>query len=92
MRTLAAELDLGNRTVTLDAMHAQQETVRSLCQDFGAHYLVTAVKHNQPTILEDLTDMHFEGCASHETLDKKHGCIDRRRYWVEDLSDPDWNG
>ena len=36
--------------------------------------------------------MLFEGCPCHETLDKQHGRSDRRRYWVKDLSDPDWDG
>ena len=27
-----------------------------------------------------------------ETLDKQHGRIERRRYWVKDISAPEWDG
>ncbi len=92
VRSLAGQLELSGRCVTLDALHAQQETARSLLDDCDAHYVVTAVKGNQPTLLDDLQHMLFEGCPYYETLDKEHGRIDRRRYWVKDLSDPDWDG
>ena len=36
--------------------------------------------------------MLFQDAPDHETLDKEHGRIERRRYWVKDLSDPDWDG
>ena len=92
VRELARELDLAGRTVTLDALHVQHKTARGLLEDCAAHYLVTAVKENQPTMLDDLQHMLFEDCPGHETLDKEHGRIDRRRYWVKDLSDPGWDG
>ena len=89
---LAAALDLAGRAVTLDALHAQQETARSLLEDCAAHYLVASVKDNQPTLLDDLQHMLFQDAPDHETLDKEHGGIERRRYWVKDLSGPDWDG
>ena len=92
VRELARELDLAGRTVTLDALHVQHKTARGLLEDCAAHYLVTAVKDNQPTMLDDLQHMLFEDCPDHETLAKEHGRIDRRRYWVKDLSDPGWDG
>ena len=92
VRELAGELDLAGRIVTLDALHVQHKTARGLLEDCAAHYLVTAVKDNQPTMLDDLQHMLFEDCPGHETLDKEHGRIDRRRYWVKDLSDPGWDG
>ena len=92
VRELAGELDLAGRIVTLDALHVQHKTARGLLEDGAAHYLVTAVKENQPTLLDDLQHMLFEDCPGHQTLDKEHGRSDRRRYWVKDLSDPDWNG
>ncbi|MCY4463082.1 MAG: transposase [Albidovulum sp.] len=39
-RNLAKEIGLQGRTVTLDAMHAQQETARSLVEDCRADYLI----------------------------------------------------
>lgn len=55
------------------------KTARSLPQDCHADYLVTAVKYNQPTMLDDLQHMLFEDCPCHATLDKQHGRIERRR-------------
>ena len=92
VRQLARALDLAGRVVTLDALHGQQETARTLLEDCDAHYLITSVKDNQPTMLDDLQHMLFAGGPDHETLDKQHGRIERRRYWVQDLSDPGWNG
>ena len=92
VRELAAGLDLAGCAVTLDALHVQQETARSLLEDCAAHYLVTSVKDNQPTLLDDLQHMLFQDAPDHATLDKEHGRIERRRYWVKDLSDPDWDG
>ena len=45
-----------------------------------------------PDQLADLQHMLFEDCPDHETLDKEHGRIDRRRYWVKALSDLGWDG
>ena len=86
VRALAGELDLAGRTVTLDVLHVQQQTARALLDDC-AHYLVTAVKDDQPTLLDDLQHRLFADGPDHETLDKEHG-----RFWVKDLSDPDWDG
>ena len=52
------EIDCAGRVITADAMHAQQETARHLLGE-GAHYVITAVKDNQPTILDDLQHMDF---------------------------------
>ena len=92
VRELADELDLAGRIVTLDALHAQHETARCLLDDCGADYLVTAIKANQPTMLDDLQAMLFGHAPACETLDKGHGRIDRRRYWIKDLSDSGWDG
>ena len=72
--------------------HAQQETARCLLDECGAEYLITAVKENQPTMLEDLRGMDFSACPMVETLDKEHGRIELRRYWVKDLSGAEWDG
>ena len=80
VRELADELDLAGRIVTLDALHAQHETARCLLDDCGADYLVTAIKANQPTMLDDLQAMLFGHAPACETLDKGHGRIERERY------------
>lgn len=48
-RQLFGTLDLAGRTVSLDALHTQDQTARALVLDHGAHYLLT-VKDNQPTL------------------------------------------
>ena len=92
VRELADELDLAGRSVTLDVLHAQHETARCLLDDCGADYLVTAIKANQPTLLDDLQAMLFGPAPACETLAKGPGRIDRRRYWSKDLSDSGWDG
>ena len=73
---LAARLDVAGRVITVDAMHAQQKTARYLlgCR---ADYVITAIKENQPTILDDLQAIDFGDAPAHETIDKGH--IERRR-------------
>ena len=75
VRNLAKEIGLQGRAVTLEVMHAQEESARSLVEDCRADYLVTAIKGNQETILEDLVliliikcgyliiGTHFRYCA-----------------------------
>ena len=92
VRDLSASLDLAGRTVTLDAMHAQQETARFLLETCGADYVITAIKDNQPTILEDLKEIDWSEARQHETFDKGHGRIERRRCAVIDVSGPEWDG
>ncbi len=92
LRELARGLDLAGRVVTADALHAQHETARCLLDSCGADYLITAIQDNQPTMLADLRAMDFSACPAYETLDKEHGRIERRRYWVKDLSDSAWDG
>ena len=92
LHELAGGLDLAGRTVTADALHARQETARRLLDSCRADYVVTAIRANQPTMLVDLQGMDFAACPTCETLDKEHGRIDRRRYWIQDLSDLQWDG
>ena len=91
VRKLSSSLDLAGRTVTLDAMHAQHETARCLLGR-RADYVVTAVKDNQQNILEDLKAIDFTDAPWHETVDKGHGRIERRRCAVVDLSAAEWDG
>ena len=67
-------------------------TARHLLDQCNADYVVTAIKDNQPTILDDLTAIDFSDAPSHETLDKAHGRIERRRCAVVDLSGSQWDG
>jgi hypothetical protein len=46
---LIPALDLAGRLVSLDALHTQDETARTVVVEAGGHYLLT-VKDNQPTL------------------------------------------
>ena len=78
VRELSSSLDLAGRIVTVDAMHAQHETARCLLGR-RADYVISAIKDNQETILEDLKAIDFSDAPWHETVDKGHGRIERRR-------------
>ena len=91
VRELSSSLDLAGRIVTMDAMHAQHETARCLLGR-RADYVLSAVKDNQETILEDLKAIDFSDAPWHETVDKGHGRIERRRCAVVDLTAAEWDG
>ena len=84
VRELSSSLDLTGRSVTLDAMHAPHETARCLLERH-ADYVLSAVKDNQATLLDDLKAIDFSDAPWHETVDKGHGRIERRRCAVVDL-------
>jgi hypothetical protein len=48
-KELIPALDLAGRLVSLDALHTQDETARTVVLEGGGHYLLT-VKNNQPTL------------------------------------------
>src|SRR5258708_5072132 len=48
-QALIPPLDLENRFVSLDALHTQAETARTVVLEAGGHYLLT-VKDNQPIL------------------------------------------
>jgi hypothetical protein len=52
-RHLFERLDLDGKAVSLDALHTQAETARSLVLEHGADYLLT-LKANQPTVQENI--------------------------------------
>jgi hypothetical protein len=62
-RELFARLALDGRTVSLDALHTQEETARALVLEHGADYLLT-VKGNQPTVRENIERLVPEAPAA----------------------------
>ena len=52
-RKLFEKLELDGRTVSLDAMHTQQETARALVLEHGADYILT-VKGNQASVKKNI--------------------------------------
>ena len=95
VRKLADGQPLEGRAVTLDALHVQCETARSLVEDHNADYDLTAVKGNQPELREDLRaiDWHTPECAALEyaEVDKGHGRIETRRCRAVGLTGEEWN-
>lgn len=68
-RELFEQLNLQGRLVSLDALHTQDETARSLVLEHGADYLLT-VKDNQPSLRQQIENQvpapeaGFSPCAS----------------------------
>ena len=56
---LLAPLPLEGTVVTADALHTQKETARYLVEKKKADYLFIA-KDNQPTLRQDIADLHLE--------------------------------
>jgi predicted transposase YbfD/YdcC len=88
-------LELHGCIVTIDAMGTQKEIAQSICEG-GAEY-VLALKGNQGTLKEDI-ELYFQDAQEqdfsiaafdyHKTVDKDHGRIEIREWWVTD--DIDW--
>ncbi len=75
--------------VTVDAIGAQKEVVKAIV-DKGAHYVIS-LKKNQPTLHAAVEGYFAEACADRfqftkhaytETLEKEHGRLETRKYWV----------
>lgn len=89
-------LSLKGALVTIDAAGCQREIAAQIVSSGGDYAL--AVKGNQPRLLEDLQEAYTEAVDNaangvgppldgHETLDTKHGRVERRHYTVlDDLS------
>ena len=79
---------------TIDAMGCQKDIAQGTLEQ-GADY-VLAVKQNQRRLYEALKDLFEEGEATGfagvphayaTTLNKGHGCLERREYWA--ITDPE---
>jgi predicted transposase YbfD/YdcC len=84
-------LDLRGCIVTIDAMGCQTQIAQSIA-DAGADY-VLALKGNHSTMHQDVITTFNEGVATHfkeishrthQTVEKGHGRIETRRYYLVD--------
>lgn len=91
---LLSMLDINGSTVTIDAMGCQREIAEQIVKQGGNYAL--ALKGNQKLLHEDVAlfftgafKKDFKGIAydEYETLEKGHGRIERRRYWISDQID-----
>lgn len=76
-------IDIEGSTVTIDAMGCQKQIAGKI-REKGAEY-VLGLKGNQPSLLSDV-QLYFESeCPemSTQTLEKDHGRIERREYYLE---------
>ncbi len=82
-------LDVSGCIVTIDAMGAQKEIAQQIT-DQGADY-VLSFKGNQGNLHEDVEQLFDWACKTnfkdieheaHQTIEKGHGRIEIRRYWL----------
>ncbi len=87
-------LDLKGCIVTADAIHSQKETAKTIIDQGGDYTL--PIKDNQKNFREEIAELFrdafkrdFQGIDAdqHETLDKEHGRIEYRRYWMLDAEE-----
>jgi len=87
-------LDLKGCIVTVDAIHSHKKTAALIFEKAGDYAL--PIKDNErsfkeeiETLFEDAFENEFKGIdADHfETLEKEHGRIEKRNYWVLDAED-----
>lgn len=93
--TLLDLLEVGGAIVTIDAMGTQRDIAAKIA-DKKADY-VLSLKENQPTMLDDVrTYFELESKDGfqdseheyHRTLEKGHGRIEKREYWL--VNKIDW--
>jgi predicted transposase YbfD/YdcC len=76
---LLAQLEIQGAVITADAIHTQKASVKVVTEK-KADY-VFPVKENQSSLLEDIKLLFTEADAAHtETLEKKGGRVEHRRY------------
>ncbi len=100
--TVLALVDVHDCDITADALHCQTDTINAI-RTADAHYTI-CVKSNQKILYHDiqttfatLRERNDVQLCYDETIEKGHGRIETRRYWVTDavahLSTRDaWNG
>ena len=103
LRPLLELLDLRGCTITADAIHSHKETVEAIVERGGDYVL--PIKDNQKAFKEEIECLFneafkrdFKGIDAdvYETMEKEHGRIEHRRYWMlfaDDLPQAqEWDG
>jgi len=87
--TVLELVDVHDCDITADALHCQTNTVQAI-RAADAHYTIS-VKSNQKTLYHDIrttfTTLRADDpqhLSTYETIEKGHGRIETRRYWVTD--------
>jgi len=80
-------LEIEGCIVTVDAMHCQTETAKTIIGKRADYVL--PVKENQPRLLfDDPEEMRWVACDHHRTVAKGHGRNEIRECWT--TSDPEY--
>lgn len=92
MKTLVRNLDLKDTIVSMDALGCQTDLAELIVKQKGDYLL--ALKLNQKSLFEDVKNYFKEQLAlepndllSYQTVEKSHGRIEKREYFVSSISD-----
>ena len=84
---LLKELDITDCVITIDAIGCQKQIAKQIIDQKG-HYCL-AVKTNQAVLYEEIRDYFSyaekeepEKLNTYETIEKNHGRIEKRKYWI----------
>ncbi len=87
LRELDRHVGLSGHVLTMDAGHTVRAHARLLCQELGAHYVMT-VKANTPTLFAALDALDWAGVPiGHHSAETGHGRTERRTIQVMDAPD-----
>lgn len=103
MEPLLKMLDLKGCIVTTDAIHSHKGTARAIVEQGGDYVL--PIKDNEKNFKEEIETLFQEGFKNdfrgidadeYETLEKGHGRIEYRKYWMIDAEElpsaKEWTG
>lgn len=84
LRELNDHTPLAGHVITVDAGHTVRAHARFLCQELGAHYVMT-VKENTPKLFAALDALDWQAVPiSHRTVETGHGRREERTIQVMD--------
>ncbi len=87
LRELNHHVPLSGYVVTIDAGHTVRAHARFLCEELGAHYVMT-VKANTPTLFAALDALDWNAVPiGHHATETGHGRTERRTIQVTDAPD-----
>ncbi|MGH3611570.1 MAG: ISAs1 family transposase [Pseudonocardia sp.] len=87
LRELNRCVPLSGHVITVDAGHTVRAHARLLCEELGAHYVMT-VKANTPTLFAALDALDWTAVPiGHQTTETGHGRNERRTIQVIDAPD-----
>ncbi|MFC9087288.1 hypothetical protein [Nocardiopsis dassonvillei] len=86
MRDLFQVIDIEGAVITVDAMHTQHETARTV-QGQGAHHVFT-VKANNKHLYAQLKNLPWKHVPTHTPLETGHGLREKRTIKTAEV--PEW--